>query len=57
MIALGFLVALWVAAPLAKRMELDYEKASNGIFVIFIAGILGARLYYARLDGIISFII
>lgn len=49
MIALGFLVALWIAAPLAKRMELDYEKASNGIFVIFIAGILGARLYYCAL--------
>lgn len=49
MIALGFLSALWVAAPLAKRMQLDYEKVSNGIFVVFIAGIIGARLYYVGL--------
>jgi len=49
MIALGFLVALWAAKPLAKRMELDYEKVSNGIFVVFIAGIVGARLYYVLL--------
>ncbi len=49
MIALGFLVALFAASGLAKRMELDYEKVGNGIFVVFIAGIVGARLYYVAL--------
>jgi phosphatidylglycerol:prolipoprotein diacylglycerol transferase len=50
MIALGFLLATFVATRLAKRWGIDPDKVINGAMLGFIAGIIGARLYFVALS-------
>jgi phosphatidylglycerol:prolipoprotein diacylglycerol transferase len=50
MIAAGFLVATWAGGALAKRRNIDPDKLINGSLIAFMAGILGARLYYVALS-------
>ncbi len=59
MVALGFLVALWITGKLARRSGLDPEKVSNIAVYGALAGLLGAKLlmfvvdfpYYAANPG------
>jgi phosphatidylglycerol:prolipoprotein diacylglycerol transferase len=46
MIALGFLVAVFVGTTLAKKSKLDVERVLDLGFWTFLVGFLGARLYY-----------
>lgn len=50
MIALGFVCATYCATRLAKRKGLDPEKLTNLTLICFIAGIIGARLYFVALN-------
>ncbi len=50
MIALGFVVATLAARRICKLWELDPEKVINCALVVFICGILGARLYFVALN-------
>lgn len=49
MIAFGFLCASHFAGRMAKRVGVDSEKLTNLVLLSFIAGILGARLYFVAL--------
>jgi len=48
-IALGFLAAHWLFQKHGRRIELDSATRSNLILLIFLSGILGARVYYVLL--------
>lgn len=50
MIALGFVAASFFASRLARLKGLDGEKITNLTLVCFIAGIIGARLYFVALN-------
>jgi phosphatidylglycerol:prolipoprotein diacylglycerol transferase len=50
MIALGFLLAAFAATRMARRWGLDPDKVVNGSLIGFIAGIIGARLYFVALS-------
>lgn len=50
MIALGFLAASWAGSRVAKERGIDSEKLVNGLLISFMAGILGARLYFVALN-------
>jgi phosphatidylglycerol:prolipoprotein diacylglycerol transferase len=50
MIAIGFVLASLVLARLSKRLELDAEKIVNCAFVVFLGGVVGARLYFVALS-------
>ncbi len=50
MIALGFLTALKVAQFLGKKQKLNNEELVNTIFISFLGGIIGARLYYVAIS-------
>lgn len=50
MIALGFLLAAFVASRLARRWNMSSERIINLALVIFIGGIIGARLYFVILS-------
>ena len=50
MIAFGFVCANYFASRLAKRYGIDAEKLTNLTLISFIAGIIGARLYYVALN-------
>lgn len=50
MIALGFLLATFFAMRLAKRWQVNTEKLLNCLLITFVAGVLGARLYFAALN-------
>src|SRR4051812_28916627 len=50
MIAIGFLLATVAAARMAKRWGIDSEKLINGALITFMAGIIGARLYFVALS-------
>jgi len=46
LIALGFLAAYGLFQKRAARLGLDEKEASNLMLLLFLSGILGARLYY-----------
>jgi phosphatidylglycerol:prolipoprotein diacylglycerol transferase len=46
MLALAFFVAVFLAMRYARRIDLDEAFAFNFAFTVFIAGVLGARLFY-----------
>ncbi len=46
MLALAFFVAVFLAARYARRINLDEAFVFNFAFTVFIAGVLGARLFY-----------
>jgi phosphatidylglycerol---prolipoprotein diacylglyceryl transferase len=50
MIAIGFVLATLVLARLSKRLELDSEKIVNCAFIVFLGGVVGARLYFVILS-------
>jgi phosphatidylglycerol:prolipoprotein diacylglycerol transferase len=50
MIALGFLLATFAAAVLAKKRGLNSDKLVDCALVSFIGGIIGARLYHVALN-------
>jgi len=50
MVALGGMVAFFLARAEAKRKNIDPEKISDLVFYLIIAGILGARLFYVFLN-------
>lgn len=50
MIALGFLAALQCAIRLARRLDLDVDCLVNLALICFIAGVIGARIYYVALS-------
>ena len=45
-VALGGMVAFFLARAEARRKNIDSEKISDLVFYLLIAGILGARLFY-----------
>jgi phosphatidylglycerol---prolipoprotein diacylglyceryl transferase len=49
MLALAFLVGIWLAAYRAKRNKLDPDAIIDVGFYIIVAAIVGARLYYVIL--------
>jgi phosphatidylglycerol:prolipoprotein diacylglycerol transferase len=49
MIAIGFLCATYFAARLARRWHLSADQIVNLILIVFIGGIVGARLYFVAL--------
>lgn len=49
MIALGFVCASFCANRLARRQGIDSEKLTNLVLICFMAGIIGARLYFVAL--------
>jgi phosphatidylglycerol:prolipoprotein diacylglycerol transferase len=49
MIAIGFICASFFATRLAKRQGVDSEKLTNLVLICFLAGIIGARLYFVAL--------
>ncbi|MBX9686637.1 MAG: prolipoprotein diacylglyceryl transferase [Candidatus Obscuribacterales bacterium] len=50
LIAFGFVCASYFAGRLAKKQGLDSEKLTNLTLICFIAGIIGARLYFVALN-------
>src|SRR5438874_1558810 len=44
--AVGFLFAYWVFRKRAPKIGLNDQDISNVMFLMFITGILGARIYY-----------
>lgn len=50
MIAFGFVCANYFAGKMGKRYGFDSEKLTNLTLLCFIAGIIGARLYYVALN-------
>jgi phosphatidylglycerol:prolipoprotein diacylglycerol transferase len=50
MIALGFLLSTFAATRMARRWGIDPDKVINGALLGFIAGIIGARLYFVALS-------
>ncbi len=50
LVALGFLAAIWVAGSEARRRELESRKVQDLGFVILIAALLGARLFYVLIE-------
>lgn len=50
MIAAGFICAVLAAVRMCKARGLDPDKLVNLSLICFIAGVLGARLYYAALN-------
>lgn len=50
MIALGFLAATFAASRLCQRWGIDQNKVINCSLICFIAGIIGARLYFVALS-------
>jgi phosphatidylglycerol:prolipoprotein diacylglycerol transferase len=50
MIACGFLLASWAASKLAPKRNIDVDKLLNTALVVFIGGIIGARLYFVALS-------
>lgn len=53
-IASGLLLAVLYAYVSSKRYNVDGNKLINCILVGIITGIIGARLYYCFLNGIIT---
>ena len=50
MFAVGFICASMIASRVAKSRGIDSEQLTNTALVCFIAGIVGARLYYVVLS-------
>ena len=50
MIAAGFMLAVFASVKMCKARGLDGDKLINLSLICFIAGVLGARLYYAALN-------
>ena len=50
MFAIAFMTASYFASKLAKREGIDQEKLTNLTLICFIAGVLGARLYFVALN-------
>lgn len=50
MIAIGFLSAAFFGGRLARRWNLDPEKMVNLSLIVFLGGVLGARLYFVALN-------
>jgi phosphatidylglycerol:prolipoprotein diacylglycerol transferase len=50
MMAAGFGAASFAATKLAKKLDIDGEKVVNLALYCFIAGVIGARLYYVALN-------
>ncbi len=50
MIALGFMLAVAMAVRRTRARGLDSDKIINLALICFVAGVLGARLYYAALN-------
>jgi phosphatidylglycerol:prolipoprotein diacylglycerol transferase len=46
MLVVGFLVAIWVASRLFKQRGMSSEHAINITFWVFIASVIGARLFF-----------
>lgn len=49
LIALGFICASFFATRLARRQGVDSEKLTNLVLICFLAGVVGARLYFVAL--------
>ena len=50
MIALGFIMALYAAGKLARKNDINIDTLTSLSLWCFIAGIIGARLYYVTLS-------
>jgi len=46
MLAIGFIIAIWVAGRLFKRRGLSSEHAINLTFWVFLASVVGARMFF-----------
>lgn len=46
MLVLGFLMAIWIAGRLFKRRGMSSEHAFNITFWVFIASVIGARMFF-----------
>jgi len=49
-ITFGFLVATWASTAIAKRRDINPDKFLDASMLVFLGGIVGARLYFAALS-------
>src|SRR6201984_1581245 len=50
LVAIGFLLALWVTVKLAKRAKLPIEPVTNLAIYCALAGLVGAKLFMILFD-------
>ena len=50
LITAGFLAAAWAATSLARKRDIDVDHLLNGSLLGFVAGVIGARLYFVALS-------
>src|SRR5271163_3318480 len=50
LVALGFLVGLWITVKLARKSGLDAEKITNLAVYVALGGLIGAKLLMIAFD-------